>query len=207
MVSLHDSWNSISQKVAKNYLKTFGSPSIESKLILYEVLKEMAAGNCLSLVDLGCGNDNLAEYLSEKKLNFSYTGVDFSTSLLNAAQEAYPSANFVCDDVNLLQNVNGIYDVAVYSHVIEMLPSPEQSLLSAQRFAKKIIIRFFEPPEAYVDWVELLDMDVGGEFRVPYIRRRMSKDYYRLILSKMGCKTVDVYRDDNSKDQIHVLNY
>jgi ubiquinone/menaquinone biosynthesis C-methylase UbiE len=206
MSILENSWGAFTQKAASEYLKTFGTPSIESKLILFEVIKEISAGKRVSVIDLGCGNANLAEYFSEKNLSFEYTGVDFSEALLSAAKKIYSGAAFIQDDVNSLNNVTKKYDVAVYSHVIEMLSSPERSLLAAQHFAKKIVIRFFEPPEFEVDTVELLDMDVGGEKRVPYLRRRMSKDYYQLILSKMGCTKVDVYRD-NYKDQIHVLHY
>lgn len=206
MSILENSWGAFTQKAALEYLKTFGTPSMESKLILFEVLKEISEGRSLSVIDLGCGNANLAEYLTEKNLSFEYTGVDFSKALLTAAKEIYPHADFICDDVNSLANVTRKYDVAVYSHVIEMLSSPERTLLAAQQFAKKIVIRFFEPPEFDVDTVELLDMDVGGDKRVPYLRRKISKDYYRLILSKMGCTKVDVYRDSH-KDQIHVLHY
>ena len=206
MSILEDSWGAFTQKAAKDYLKSFGTPSMGSKLILFEVCKALSEGKKVSVIDLGCGNANLAEYFVEKKLNFSYTGVVFSDALLDVAKEIYPAAEFIQDDVNSLGNVEKKYDIAVYSHVIEMLSSPERSLLAAQRFAKKIVIRFFEPPDFDVDSVELLDMDVGGEQRVPYLRRKMSKDYYRLILSKMGCTKVDIYRDQ-SKDQVHVLHY
>lgn len=206
MSVLQDSWGAFGKKTAKNYLKTFGTPSLESKQILFEVLRDISGGNKISVIDLGCGNANLAEYLGEKHLNFEYTGVDFSQVLLDAAQEAYPKASFIQDDVNVLQKVTKLYDVAVYSHVIEMLSSPEQSLLAAKKIAKKIVIRYFEPPESDTDWVELLEMDIGEGRRVPYLRRRMSKDYYRLILSKINCKSVDVYRD-GFKDQVHVLHY
>ena len=206
MSILQQSWGAFSQKVAKDYLKSFGSSSTESKNILFDVLNALDMGKELSLIDLGCGNANLAEFLKEKRMNFKYTGVDFSDVLLTAAQNAYPNAKFIKDDVNILQNVSVKYDVAIYSHVIEVLSSPEQSLLAAKNFAKKIIIRFYEPPENDVDWVEVLELNTGGENHVPYIRRKMSKDYYRLILTKMGCKQVDVYSDGH-KDQIHVLHY
>ena len=206
MNKLQNSWNAFSKDVAAEYLKTFGTPSLESKHILFEVLRDLSADKKLDVIDLGCGNANLAEYLTEQGLNFSYTGVDFSDVLVKAARDAFPTGTYVLDDVNLLRNVKGEFDVAIYSHVIEMLPSPESSLLSAKRFAKKIVIRFFEPPESDSDWTELLEMDVGEGAKVPYLRRRMSKDYYRLILAKMGCKAVDVYRD-GFKDQIHVLHY
>jgi len=206
MSILQNSWGSFSKKVAKDYLKTFGTPSLESKRILFEVLRDLSQGENISVVDLGCGNANLAEYFQEKKLSFSYTGVDFSDVLLSAGEEAYPEAMFIQDDVNTLQNIVGQYDVAIYSHVIEILTSPEQSLLAAKKFAKKIVIRFFEPPEYDFDSVELLQMNIGEEKTVPYLRRRMSKDYYRLILTKMNCKQVDVYYD-GFKDQVHVLHF
>ena len=202
---LQKSWEAFPENIAQRYLKSFGHPSQDSKLILYEVLEGMSLPN-LRLLDLGCGNANLAEYFSEKKLRFSYTGIDFSNVLLDAAKRAYPLGQFICDDVNVLSNVSPEFDVAVYSHVVEMLPSPESSLLAASRLAQKIVIRFFEPPAERPDWVELSEMDVGGAVKVPYLRRRMSQDYYELILSKIGCSQVDVYHTA-SKDQVHVLHY
>jgi hypothetical protein len=88
-----------------------------------------------------------------------------------------------------------------------MLSSPERSLLKARTFAGLIIIRFFEPPDFETDTVELRDMDIGEGRTVPYIRRKMSRDYYRLILTKLGCTSVDVYRAESAKDQVHVLHY
>ena len=109
--------------------------------------------------------------------------------------------------MNDIGSITGAYDVAIYSHVIEILSSPERSLLRAKTFAKRIIIRFFEPPEFDTDTVELREMDVGDGRTVPYIRRKMSREYYRFLLSKLGCISVDVYRDETAKDQVHVLYY
>lgn len=202
---LKESWGSFPEEVARRYLKTFGHPSQESKLLLFEVLKELGLPS-ISLLDLGCGNANLAEYLSEKGLVFRYTGVDFSEVLLDAAREAFPSGDFICDDVNLLSTIMPTFDVAIYSHVIEMLPSPESSLLAASKLSKKIVIRFFEPPDDRADWVDLGEMDIGSDNKVPYLRRKMSQAYYELILEKMGCHQVDIYRT-SAKDQVHVLHY
>ena len=203
--NLQKSWGAFSDDIARKYLKSFGHPSQESKLLLFEVLKELGLPS-INLLDLGCGNANLAEYLSEKGLIFRYTGVDFSEVLLHAAREAFPGGDFICDDVNLLPSLTPIFDVAIYSHVIEMLPSPESSLLAASKLAKKIVIRFFEPPDDRADWVELGEMDIGSDNKVPYLRRKMSQAYYELILEKMGCNQVDVYHT-SAKDQVHVLHY
>ena len=51
MSILQNSWGSFSKKVAKDYLKTFGTPSLESKRILFEVLRDLSQGENISVVD------------------------------------------------------------------------------------------------------------------------------------------------------------
>jgi SAM-dependent methyltransferase len=209
---LRDSWAAMTPERAGEYLKTYGAPSERSKELLLELLTERAARaqGPLRLLDLGCGNAHLYEYFRDGGLDCNYTGVDFSEPLLAAARAAVgddPRAHFVRSDVDTLEEVDGTFDIAIYSHVIEMLSSPESSLLAAKKVALSIAIRFFEPPEADVDTVELREMEIGDGTSVPYLRRTMSRDYYRLILSKLGCKRVDVYQDETAKDQIHLLHY
>ena len=109
--------------------------------------------------------------------------------------------------MNTLEGLDGHWDVAIYSHVVEILGSPEHSIRRAAQLADAIAIRFFEPPEFDDDLVELREMEVGDGTAVPYLRRKMSRDYYRMILAKSGCRSVDVYRDDFSKDQVHLLRF
>ena len=112
----------------------------------------------------------------------------------------------MCCDVNKLSGLDDTkFDCVIYSHVVEILESPETSLREALKFSNKIIIRFFEPPVFDVDCVELRIMNLGKD-NVPYLRRKMSKDYYSMILAKLGCKEVTVYRDI-STDEVHVLNF
>jgi SAM-dependent methyltransferase len=210
MDSLANSWGSFSPQSAFEYLRTSGYPSLTSRKILTDILKKYSRFRRLSLIDLGCGNAQLYDHLKEQEVACTYTGVDFSDPLLEAAATLHRGdlhARFIKDDVNDLGNVDGEYDIALYSHVVETLSSPERSLLKARTLAKRIIIRFFEPPDFETDAVELKEMDVGDGRKVPYIRRKMSRDYYRLILTKMRCRRVDRYRDDSSKDQVHVLHY
>lgn len=207
MSNLRDSWNAFSPDVASRYLKTYGHPSASSKALLVDVLRQYTNKNPRpSVIDLGCGNAQLGEYFVEQRLDCEYTGVDFSDVLLEAGRLALPSANFIKDDVNELSTVTGHYDVALYSHVVELLSAPEDSLAAAKRLASLVIIRFYEPPEFDRDSIELRWLDVGSEKQVPYLRRKMSRDYYRLILSRLGCQSVDIFRD-TTKDQIHVLKF
>ena len=207
---LDRSWGSMTAQRAKEYLRTYGAPSEGSKRLLVEVLTRVARGRRLSIVDLGCGNAQLLETFRTSGLDWPYTGVDFSVPLLEAARESFAhdeNASFVQADVNGLEDLAGHWDVAIYSHVIEMLGSPERSLLRAAEVADSIAIRFFEPPDFDTDLVELREMEVGDGTTVPYLRRMMGRDYYRLILAKAGCKRADVYRDETSKDQVHLLRF
>ena len=207
---LEVSWGALTPGRAREYLRTFGAPSEGSKRLLVEVLARVAGGRELSVVDLGCGNGQLLEAFRASGAQWLYTGVDFSEPLLAAAREAFADdarASFVHADVNTLEGLDGHWDVALYSHVVEMIGSPERSILRAAKLADAIAIRFFEPPEFDADLVELREMEVGDGRMVPYLRRKMGRDYYRMILAKAGCQEVDLYRDESSKDQVHLLRF
>lgn len=207
MSKLSDSWNAFSPAIASQYLKTYGHPSVSSKALLLDVVRQLTKKLTRPrLLDLGCGNGQLGEFFVEKGFDCDYTGVDFSDVLLEAGCHALPDAKFIKDDVNTLTSISGSFDIALYSHVVELLSAPEESFAAARRIAKKVVIRFYEPPEFEMDSVELRWLDVGSDKQVPYLRRKMSRDYYRLILARLDCKSVDIYRDV-SKDQVHVLHF
>jgi SAM-dependent methyltransferase len=208
MSKLQDSWNAFSPDISAAYLKTFGHPSLDSKQLLLDVLKEAASGTRLALMELGCGNGQLAEYFFEQKLDCEYTGVDFSEPLLAAGRKVFAGdarVRFVNDDVETLNGVSGRFDFVIYSHVIEMLASPERSLRAARQLADRIVIRFFEPPDFDTTTVELQEMNLG-KGPVPYVRWKMGRSYYRLILAELGATRVDIYRTA-TKDQVHVLHF
>src|SRR4051794_1156590 len=207
---LRSSWGSLTSTRAAEYLKTHGHAAESSKELLTDVLRELGRGERMSILDLGCGNAQLYEHLREQRLQCSYTGVDFSEPLLEAARASVgddPAVQLVRADVNTLEGVTGSYDVAVYSHVVEMLSSPGQSVLAARRLAASIAIRFFEPPDQETTTVEVRELETGDGGTVPYLRWTMSRNYYRLILDSLGCTRADVYRDRRSTDQVHVLHF
>jgi ubiquinone/menaquinone biosynthesis C-methylase UbiE len=205
--TLSDSWGSFAPEIAKKYLKSYGHPSLSSKELLLEVLKAYTHGNLKpKLLDLGCGNGQLGEFFISSNFECEYTGVDFSEVLLSAARLALPNSRFIQSDINNLQEIGDEFDVAIYSHVFELLSSPEECLHAAKRLADIIVIRFYEPPDFEFDSVELRWMESGFGEQIPYLRRKISRDFYRLILAKVGCKLVEVYRD-STKDQVHVLHF
>ncbi len=204
---LEKSWNSFSPQIAKKYLKGHGNPSENSKKILLSVIKNTFVTTPIRIIDLGCGNAQLLEYFEKNELSCEYTGVDISTNLLKVARRNHGQSKFILDDINNPSNINQKYDLAIYSHVIELISSPESSLKRISKLSPKIAIRFYEPPNFESDVVEIREMDIGGNRKVPFLRRKMSRDYYRLILSKINCKRVDIYPDPLSKDEIHLLRF
>lgn len=204
---LEKSWSSFSHGVAETYLKGFGHPAETSKTIVADLIRQLSGGGEVSILDVGCGNAQMLQFLKDQGIKCHYTGVDFSLPLLKVAMRNFPDSEFLCDNIETLLSLKGTYDIALYSHVIELLSSPEEALLAARKVARKIMIRFYEPPEFEVDRVELKEMDIGAETKVPYLRRKMSRDYYRLVLYKIGCRKVEIYKDTASKDQVHLLHF
>jgi predicted TPR repeat methyltransferase len=206
MSRLERSWGAFSDERAAGYLTEYGHPSLESRDVVAVLLRRLASSGAKTLLDLGCGNGGMASFLRDHRVDLAYTGVDFSEPLLRAARASNPGAVFLRDDVETLNSIQHGFDVVLYSHVLEMLGSPQAALQRAAQLTSIVLVRFFEPPEADVDSVELLEMDVGASV-VPYLRRTMSRDYYRLVLARAGCRSVDVYRCESSRDQVHVLDF
>jgi SAM-dependent methyltransferase len=201
---LQKSWNNIPKEISSKYLDGAGSPSIGSRELLIEIINKTAQIYGNKIIDIGCGNGNLCKYLQEKMINVDYTGVDFSENLLEAAKASYPTNNFILNDVIDLSSMSEKYNIAIYSHVLEILSSPEESLFHASQLADIIIIRFFEPPIHKFDSVEVLKLNLAdGES--PYIRRKISKKYYQLMLHNIKAKEVHIHEHVKSNDQVHVI--
>lgn len=201
------SWNAFTPEHADGYLKTIGHPSQVSKAMLATVIRKHVAVERPHILDIGCGNAHVYEHFRGQGFSCRYTGVDCSQPLLDAAKRSLgedPAATLIRADAETLEGVGGRYDLVLYSHVIEMLSSPELSLLNARALTDTILIRFFEPPDFATDAVELREMDVGSG-SVPYLRRKMSNAYYMMILNKIGAKKVNRYGTGSDKDQIHVI--
>jgi ubiquinone/menaquinone biosynthesis C-methylase UbiE len=206
-----ESWSAFDPQIAKIYLDGYGSPSGRSKILMASVLKELYSTRNFHLADFGCGNGHLYGFFRDQGLDLRYTGYDFSTALLQAAEERYPgdpNVSFQASNIQDPQMDGPPADIALFSHVLEMLESPGAALAAARRLAPRIMIRFFEPPVERHDLVELRHMEVGpNEPKVPYLRRCFADDFYDLLLTRAGCRSVDVHQVDGDKDQIHILNF
>ena len=206
-----ESWSAFDAETAKLYLDGYGHPSERSKILMASVLTELFGTRQFHLADFGCGNGHLYGFFRQRGLNLRYTGYDFSTSLLEAARQKYPSDDRVLfheADIQDPSMKGAAADIVLFSHVLEMLECPGGSLAAARCLAPRIMVRFFEPPVPRHDLVALRHMDVGPhEPKVPYLRRSFDADFYDLLLIKADCRLVDVHQVEGDKDQIHILNF
>jgi ubiquinone/menaquinone biosynthesis C-methylase UbiE len=207
---LKTTWSTFTPEVAKIYLDGHGSPSARSKELMASVLKELFGPREFRLADFGCGNGHLFGFFRSRGLDCEYLGCDFSTTLISAGCERYPGeakVRFLEVDIEDPELTIEKCDIVLYSHVLEMLQSPQKSLLAARRTAPMAMIRFFEPPIGDYDIAAVHQLDTGGPTTGPYLRRTISKAYYNLLLQEAGCRAVDVHQVEGDKDQVHVLHF
>ncbi len=75
------------------------------------------------VLDLGCGNGRLYDYLvNEKNLKLDYIGIDFCSSFISIAQERYPQAEFYEADISSF-DLEGCFDSIVSIAAFHHLPS------------------------------------------------------------------------------------
>ena len=94
-----------------------------------------------SILDLGCGNGELARTLSRRGHHGSYLGLDFSLPLLNEAEReafAFPTQFMQADLTSLNWNNNDIYDVVFAFAVLHHIPSLALRLQIIQKIHKHL---------------------------------------------------------------------
>lgn len=95
------------------------------------------------ILDLGCGNGRLYNYLNKKNLknlNNNYFGIDFSTSMIKVAKKLNPKANFSYGDQLKIPFKNNKFDVIYNIRAFHHIPTRKlriKSLLEIDRVLKK----------------------------------------------------------------------
>lgn len=74
-----------------------------------------------SLLDLGCGNGRVFEFLEKSALNIDYIGYDFSQNLLKQGRKKYPKAHFIEGDMAELPfddcSFDNVWAIASFHHL------------------------------------------------------------------------------------------
>ncbi|MEO6721260.1 MAG: class I SAM-dependent methyltransferase [Ferruginibacter sp.] len=74
------------------------------KVMLDIVNFDNVVQNKPTLLDFGCGAAHIVNYISEKKIEIKYTGLDISEKFIALCRQKYPTIPFYCTDI-LVENI------------------------------------------------------------------------------------------------------
>jgi SAM-dependent methyltransferase len=140
----------------------------------FEVLSAALDHSDQSILDVGCGFADYADYLSERYLNIKYTGFDLSSEMIGKAKCRLPELDLRV--VNLLEETDGTqYDIVNANGIFYLLgdqaPKLMQDLVTAmfQRCKKAVTFNslslwaperdsgeFYANPAEVVEWCRKL---------------------------------------------------
>ncbi len=129
--------------------------------VYLEVIREAAAREECSLLDVGCGTARLLELIkSLGRDEISYRGVDLSPKLLEAARKKHPGADFILGDPFDLEEIwsarpdyvvfGGIFTSRLQMSVAEMTDYMLRMLGLAFTHCRRGVV--FDVISAHVDW-------------------------------------------------------
>jgi len=132
------------------YVESFEYKGIEKVASLFTTHND---NNKASILDLGCGSGFLGKNLKEQNNNFSVTGLDFSTEMLNSAKQINYEANegeevidLSKDENKAIESKNKVYDFLVKTDLLQYQNSQETKYDAI--LARGIFNYIKEPKEA-----------------------------------------------------------
>jgi len=99
-----------------------------------ELARAVAAHAVGSVLDLGCGDGTLSQFVRG-----SYLGVDFSPFIVKEAKRRNKGRRFLVGDILNLPEL-GLFDTVVMMEVLEHLDDPAQAVESVRPLARKRIV-------------------------------------------------------------------
>ena len=134
----------------KGYLK---KGKYESNLLLYDSVYELLPNFLLQphIIDLGCGIGYFAKLLYEKGYR-KYTGIDFSSKVIEIAKKQVPNFDFICSNL-LDKKLDKIYKNNEVFTILETLEHIEKDIKVLNRISKGSIIIISVPNKDYISHV------------------------------------------------------
>lgn len=71
----------------------------ERRELRFKIIQEIGIKNGDSIIDIGCGYGDFAEYLIRNKIEVDYTGIDINPDFIEIARKKYPEHRFQLLDV------------------------------------------------------------------------------------------------------------
>ena len=130
-----------------------------------------------SILEIGCGIGRNLETILKNKLKFkSYTGIDFSESMLKIADRKYnkiKNVKFIKKDVSDLSSLNSKFDIIICTWVLSHVENPSSVVNYAQKLLKKkgkLFLTFLSRPKGFFKF--LLNPLLKYIFQSEYIKEK-----------------------------------
>ncbi len=141
---------------------------VESQERKFRILAEAVDYRGLSVLDVGCGFADFADYLAARHDDVSYRGIDLSSEMIREAQTAHPRLDLRVGNV-LQEPANALYDVVTANGIFYLLgadaPRLMRQLVEAMFRRARRCVAFnslstwasvHEPGEFYADPLEVV---------------------------------------------------
>lgn len=124
---------------SKNPLKQFMIKKFLAKLL--NVLQGVKGNAAISLLDVGCGEGFISNFLYDNLDGIQITACDFFVEALSKAKEANQrSICFEQADIMALKYADKSYDVVMATEVLEHLEDPRKALAELMRVARRAVV-------------------------------------------------------------------
>ncbi|MCM1323609.1 MAG: class I SAM-dependent methyltransferase [Acetobacter sp.] len=124
---------------SRNPLKQFMIKKFLAKL--FEVLQGFNREAPMSLLDVGCGEGFIANFLYDNLADTQITACDFFYEALIKAKEGNTrSICFEQADIMMLKYPENSYDVVIATEVLEHLENPKKALAELMRVARRAVV-------------------------------------------------------------------
>ena len=133
-------------------LQKYRSKNLVVKILLNGFLKNLSrvvnSAKITDILDLGCGEGLVIDYLKKHNAELSFKGLDVSEEAIKMAKEINPQANFKVGDIYKLEYEHNSFDLIMMIEVLEHLRYPERVLTKIKDISRKFFV-FSVPREPY----------------------------------------------------------
>ena len=134
-------WDDIENPDLNRLVNILSNPNDSERQCIRSILKEEDAYNIL---DVACGPATELTGYQEEGLELDYVGFDKSKYMLGVARKRFNGKPFVRGDVESLPFKNNSFQIVLLKHILEHVPSYEQTVGEAVRVSdQNVIINFF----------------------------------------------------------------
>lgn len=106
----------------------------------HKLIGEMIKANSMVL-DMGCGDGDLLEYLTQEK-NVKGSGVEINEEAIYKCVEKGLSVSHGDIDSGLKEYPDSLFDYVIFNQTMQQVQRPAEAIMEALRIGKKVIIGF-----------------------------------------------------------------